>query len=166
MPLPVKLKDVVDGLQAAGEEQMQYLDRRTGEIVMVTNEEMKAAEVDELISECPEWQREAILKAREILNSDTDFTQLPDQFDIHEYQIMEDFCLSLKNRRIGDELRWLIKGSGAFRRFKNAIYRMGVDKAWYEFRQREFERIAIEWLQAEGIPYTREDETRLLDQEM
>lgn len=70
MSPPVKLNEIVEALEAAGEEHTHYLDKRTGEIVMVTNEEMEAAEEDELISEYPDWQREAILKAREILKSD------------------------------------------------------------------------------------------------
>ncbi len=158
MALPVKLNDVIEALEAAAEECAHYLDRRTGEIVMVTNEEMEAAEEDELISEYPDWQREAILKAREILKSDQ-FVELPGQFEIHEYKIMEDFCLTFEDRRAGEDLRRLIKGSGAFGRFKNAIYSMGADKAWYEFRRAEIEKIAIEWLEAQQIPYIREDST-------
>lgn len=156
MALPVKLNDVIEALEATGEELTHYLDRNTGEIVMITNEEMEAAEEDELISEYPDWQREAILKAREILKS-ANFVELPDQFDLHEYKIMEDFCLAFEDRRIGEDLHGLIKGSGAFRRFKNAIYSMGADKAWYHFRRTEIERIAIEWLEENEIAYRRED---------
>jgi hypothetical protein len=95
MPLPVKLNDVIEALEAVGAEHTHYLDKRTGEIVMITNEEMEAAEEDELISEYPDWQRESILKAGEILKSE-DFVALPDHFDIHEYKIMEDFCSSFR----------------------------------------------------------------------
>jgi len=156
MSLPVKLNDVIEALEAAGEEHTHYLDKRTGEIVMITNEEMEAAEEDEPISEYPDWQREAILKAGEILESEN-FVGLPDQFDIHEYKIMEDFCLAFEDRRVGEDLRRLIKGSGAFRRFKDRIYSMGADKAWYQFRRTEIEKIAIQWLEEEQIAYRRED---------
>jgi hypothetical protein len=166
MPLPVKLNDVIEALDGVGEEHTHYLDKHTGEIVSITNEEMEAAEEDELISEYPDWQRESILKAREIIDSDERFVALPDQFEIHEYKIMEDFCLAFENRRVGENLYRLIKGSGAFKRFKDAIYSKGIEEAWYEFRQTEFERIAIQWLQEEGIPYTREDATKVSDQEM
>lgn len=176
MPLPVKLNDVIEALEEAGEEHTHYLDKRTGEIVLITNEEMEAAEEDELISESaeddetlseyPDWQRESILKAREIINSDERFIALPDQFEIHEYKLMEDFCLAYEDRRVGEDLHRLIKGSGAFRRFKDAIYSMGADKAWYQFRRTEFERIAIEWLEQAGIPYTREDTTEASHQTM
>jgi hypothetical protein len=156
--MPVKLNDVTEALEEAAEECAHYLDRNTGEIVMITDEEMEAAEEDELISEYPDWQREAILKAREIVKSDQ-FVELPDQFDIHEYKIMEDFCLAFEDRRVGEDLRRLIKGSGAFRRFKNAIYSMGAEKDWYDFKRNELEKIAAEWLEKEGIAYTQEEAT-------
>jgi len=156
MPPRVKLDDVIEALEAAGDEHTHYLDKRTGEIVLITNEEMEAAEADELISEYPDWQRESILKAREILTSE-DFVALPDQFDIHEYKIMEDFCLEIQDRNVGETLLRLIKGSGAFRRFKNAIHSIGVEKAWYRFRQTELEKLAIQWLEKEGLAYTREN---------
>jgi hypothetical protein len=186
MPLPVKLNDVIEALEEAGAEHTHYLDKRTGEIVMITNEEMDtaendallsdaaeeneplsdAAEEDEPFSEYPEWQRESILKACEILNSYESFVALPDQFDIHEYKIMEDFCLAFEDRRAGEDLLRLIKGSGAFRRFKDAIHSKGLEEAWYQFRRMEFERIAIEWLEEQGIPYTREDPTKASHQTM
>ena len=109
MPPRVKLDDVIEALDAAGEDHSHYVDKRTGEIVMITNEEMEAAEEDELISEYPDWQRESILKAREILKSE-DFVALPDQFDIHEYKIMEDFCLECQDRNVGETFLSLIEG--------------------------------------------------------
>ena len=154
MPLPVKLDDVVEALEIGMDEHHYYLDKRTGEIVMITQEEMRAAEADDLVSEYPEWQRESILKAREIFESEADFIQLPDKFDIHEWRIMEEFCLAFDDRRAGEHLHRLIRGSGAFGRFKHAIYSMGIEKAWYEFKRAKLEEIAIEWLEEERIPYT------------
>ena len=165
MSLPVKLQDVIDALEASDEELSHYLDKRNGQIFMVTSEEMEAAEDDELISEYPDWQREGILKAREILQS-MDFVALPTQFDIHEYKIMEDFCLTFANRQVGEQLLRLIRGSGAFGRFKHAINSMGVEEAWYEYRGTEIEKLAIEWLEKEGIDYTRDDAIQASGQAM
>ncbi|MDX6443427.1 MAG: hypothetical protein QOH71_501 [Blastocatellia bacterium] len=155
MPPRVKLDDVIEALDSASDEHAQYLDKRTGEILLITNEEMEAAEEDELISEYPDWQRESILKAREILKS-KDFVALPDQFDIHEYEIMEDFCLRCQDRNVGETLLRSIKGSGAFGRFKNAINSMGVEKDWYQFRRTKLEKLAIQWLE-EGLAYADGD---------
>ncbi len=158
MTLPVKLKDVVDALDEANDEMSHYLDKRSGEIFLITDEEMSAAEEDEPFSDYPEWQQESLLKAREILESDQ-FVQLPSQFDIHEYSIMERFAYEYEDRRTSAELLRSIKGAGAFRRFKDTLFDLGIQDSWYEFRRKEFEQIAIEWLEAEKIPYTRDDET-------
>src|SRR6266498_2855853 len=157
MSASVKLNDVIEALESAGDEHAHYFDKRTGEIVLVTDEDMQAAEEDDLISEYPDWQRDSILKAREVLRDSEQFIPLPDQFEIHEYKIMEDFCRDFEDQQVGKELLRLIKGSGAFKRFKKAINEMGVDKTWYAFKQRELEKIAIEWLEENKIPYTRED---------
>ena len=106
------------------------------------------------------------MTAREIVNSDEKFVALPEQFEINEYKMMEEFCLAFEDRQAGEELRRLIIGSGAFRRFRNAINSKGAEKAWYQFRQMEFERIAIEWLEEERIPYTGEDPTEVSHQTM
>jgi hypothetical protein len=166
MSLSVRLDDVVEALESAGDEHAHYLDKRTGEIVLVTDEDMKAAEADDLISEYPDWQRHSILKAREVLRDSEQFIQLPDRFDVHEYKIMEDFCLSLEDGQVGGELLRLIKGSGAFRRFKNAIDEMDIDKAWYEFKQSALEEIAIEWLDEHQVPYSRDDRTDVSEASM
>jgi hypothetical protein len=157
MPLPVKLQDLIEALNAATEEFSQYLDKRTGEIFMVSNEELEAAEGDELVSEYPDWQRETILKAREILQSDH-FATLPDKFEINDYEIMEEFCLSIKDKQTSERLLHLIKGQGAFRLFRAAIQSLGIENAWYEFRRRKIEELAIEWLELEGLPYTQEED--------
>jgi hypothetical protein len=158
MTLPVKLNEVINALDEGGDQFSHYLDRRTGEIFMISNEEMSAAEEGEPVSEYPEWQQESILKAGEILDSD-DFVRLPGQFDIHEYSIMERFALEYEDRRTSGELLRTIKGKGAFSRFKMTIHELGIQDEWYEFRRNEFEEIAVQWLEQEGIPYTREDES-------
>jgi hypothetical protein len=52
----------------------------------------RAAEDEDDLSGYPEWGQEAIQVAGEVLGSD-DYISLPSQFDIHEYKIMEEFCL-------------------------------------------------------------------------
>jgi hypothetical protein len=158
MTLPVKLKDIVTALEEAGDQFSHYLDQRTGEIFMISDEEISAAEEGEPVSEYPEWQQESILKAGEILNSN-DFVQLPSQFDIHEYSIMERFALGCADRRSSAELLRSIKGRGAFGRFKGTIHDLGIQDEWYEFRQNELEEIAVQWLEQAEIPYTRLDES-------
>lgn len=156
MSVPVRLQKVIDALEEAADFNVHFLDKRTGEILMLTEEEWTAAEEDELISEYAEWQRDGILKAREILDSEH-FVQLPDQTDIHEYEIMERFARDYHDSRTSAELLRSIKGKGAFRRFKDTMFDLGIQDEWNEFRSKQFEEIAVDWLEQEEIPYTRED---------
>jgi hypothetical protein len=157
MPIEVKLSEVIDALDSAMDEQAYYLDKRSGEIVLVTDDDIAAAEHEELRLKSPDWQKESIAHAREVLDDSENLLPLPDKFEINEYRIMEEFCLALDDQGVGQDLRRLIKGSGAFRRFRNAIRERDIEQEWYDFKRRALEQIAIEWLEENGIPYTRDD---------
>ena len=70
---------------------------------MMTEDVWSAADNDELISTYPEWQRDSILKAREIQSTDH-FVELPSKFDIDSYDMMEQFCHEYPNRGISCQL--------------------------------------------------------------
>jgi len=38
-----------------------------------------------------------------------------------------------------------IQGSGAFRRFKDAIHTFDVAEEWYKYRAERFKAIAVDW---------------------
>jgi hypothetical protein len=44
-----------------------------------------------------------------------------------------------------------IRGSGAFRRFKDAIHRKEIQDDWYRFRDESIKDIAIDFLESEGV---------------
>jgi len=152
----VLLKDVVNEMDVISDEHSAFLNRQTGELVTLSGEELSAAEEDDDIDDYPEWQQEVIIKAKEVLESD-DFLALPSKFDIHEYSIMEDFCFSVADDKIRGGLLGKIRGSGAFRRFKNAIRMNGIEEDWYSFRQEAFEKIAIDWLEENRISYAKDE---------
>jgi hypothetical protein len=85
-----------------------------------------------------------------------DFLALPGKFEIHEYSIMERFCLGVEDSEARDALLQAIRGRGAFRFFKAVIHERGIAEAWYAFRQRALEEIAVEWLEANGVAYSRD----------
>jgi len=81
------------------------------------------------------------------------YIALPDKYDINEYSIMENFCFSLDNEKIMNELLYAIRGRGAFRRFKDKVQRLGIQQQWDNFREEAFKEIAIEWCEYNNIPY-------------
>jgi hypothetical protein len=155
---PVKLKDIVDELEIQMDEYKKYLNKATGEIITVSTEELSIAEESEEgddFSDYPDWQRDSIRDALDIIENWENYIELPDKWEIDEYRIMEEFCGSIKNDRISDALYSAIRGRGAFRRFKDAIHRYGVEDDWYRFRKEALKNIAMEWCEENGIKYIK-----------
>ena len=70
MPTPVFLRDVVDEMDALTDEATAYINRRTGELYTLSREEIHLVEDEDDPEDLPDWQREALSKAREILDSE------------------------------------------------------------------------------------------------
>jgi hypothetical protein len=156
MAIRVKLDDIIDGMESQSDESSSFLDMKTGEVVLMTDYAMLAAEENEPIEDVPDWERELVVIAREILAETGQYLQLPTKYDIDEYSIMENFCMSLDNQQIGDILYDLISGSGALRRFKDAVYKYGVEDEWYKYRDNAIKEIAIEWCRQNNIEFDEE----------
>ncbi|MDA2920826.1 UPF0158 family protein [Desulfobacterota bacterium AH_259_B03_O07] len=150
-----RLGDVVDALEMQSDMHSYYFDTNTGKVILLSEEELSAAEGDEPLENYPEWQREPILQARLVLeDTQARFLSLPTTFDIHEYSIIESFCLNHPDRDLSETLCDLIRGRGAFRRFKDAIHRHGIQEEWYAYRYDALVEIAKEWCEEHGIKYT------------
>lgn len=159
MPLPVRLSEVIDGLEMADDNVKVYINRNTGEVASVTDEEAAWVEEEEPQEDRPDGQVEARAEARRILESD-EFIRLPTKFEIHEWSIMERFARSLDNEDDRDDLLDAIHGRGAFRMFKSMIARMGLREAWFKSRHEALAEIAIDFLEENGIPYSRDQGQR------
>ena len=153
MAVPVKLKDLVEELTLQFDEGALYLNRQTGEVVYIRPEELRAAEENEPLEDFPEWQHDAIRMAKDIVEADH-YLPLPDRFEMHEYSIMERFCLSVDDDDLRDDLCDAIRGRGAFRRFKDQIQAYGIAEAWYRYRDAALREIAVAWCEAHGLQYT------------
>ena len=157
MEVSVKLSAIVEAMDFQTDESSAYFNRETGAIVTISDEEFRAVEEGKPLEEYPEWQHKNIETAREILEDDEGvYVRLPTRFEIHEWQIMDRFARWVDDERIGEELRYALRGRGAFRMFKEAIHRLGVAEEWYEYRERALRRIAVEWCEANGIRFTEE----------
>jgi hypothetical protein len=155
MAVIVSLRDVVEQMDLWTDEATAYINRKSGELITLTHEELALAENPEEAEDAPQWQKDLLPKAQEVLASE-DFIPLPSKFEIHEWSIMERFAESLANRAVSDELDAAIHGPGAFRRFKDAVHRLGITDEWHRFREAALEEIAIEFLEEHGIAYQRD----------
>ena len=64
--------------------------------------------------------------------------------DLHMF-MMERFIYELPVGRNQDVLEHAIRGKGAFRRFKDRLFDLGMEQNWYKYRDACYEKIAREW---------------------
>ena len=88
MAIRVKLDDIMEALESQSDESYVFLNKKTGEVVLIGQEEQDAAENDEPIEDFPEWQQDLIKIAKEISQETGDYIGLPSKFDINDYSIM------------------------------------------------------------------------------
>ena len=129
-----------------------YLNRKTGEVYSLMDDEVEQFEEISNTDSMPQWQRDELPKIQEVLTGD-DWLPLPNNFDVHEWSIMKDFSHAIDDQKLRDELLQAIHGNGAFRHFKRIIQEHDVDERWFQFKSEALQQIVAGWLDANGIVY-------------
>jgi hypothetical protein len=147
----VKLQDIIEGMEMQFEGTNTYLHVKTGEIISVSQDDLRAAEDGDSFEHLPEWHQEAMKVAIDVIENYEDYKRLPTKYDINEYDMMEDFCFTINDERSKNILLKAIEGRGAFRRFKDQIHRLGIEQNWYAYRDGRYKEIAIDWCRKHDI---------------
>ncbi|MBP1990998.1 UPF0158 family protein [Paenibacillus eucommiae] len=156
MKIKAKLQDIVDGMDMQIEEYNTYLSLKTGEVVSVYQHDLRTAEDSEegaTFEHLRDWQQENMKIAVDVVEDFDNYIELPTRFDINEYDMMENFCYSLKNQRHQDALLQAIQGKGAFRRFKDKIADLDIDAEWYSYKEEGYKEKAKEWCRDNDIDF-------------
>ena len=85
---------------------------------------------------------------------DAAWISAPSQRDINEYDMMMDFAESVSDSHNNELLCVALEGKGAFRRFKDTLYRVDLEDEWYAFKRKAYMEIAREWCEENNIAYT------------
>jgi hypothetical protein len=169
MTVAVSLRDLVDELQTLPNEGKAYLHKASGRIITITDDDVAMVEMDKFDEEFEEeleevtddvgdedfsWEIQYFQDVKRILADDADYLELPSSYEIHEYEIMERFCLSVPDGKVRDVLLRKIRGSGAFRRFKDTIYQYDIENDWFKYRDEAYKEFAVAWLESKSIAYS------------
>ena len=142
----ISLQDIVHEMAEIGDNHHAFLDRETGEITTM-NDQQRAVVEDGLGDEpIEDWQ----LRFRNGLKSGA-ILELPGKFEHKEYSIVEAFCRTIREKKQRDKLLKSIRGKQAFRDFNRRIEKFGLTERWKGFRNRAFEQLAIAWLQEHNL---------------
>jgi hypothetical protein len=147
------LDDLIDALEAQSDSLFPFVDRETGEVVLMSDESLALAEEPEEIDLLPDWQKEEFELAVLIETTDR-YLRLPTRFDVHEWNIMAEFCRQVRRDDIRERLLGVIHGNQAFRRFKDQIAAHNLWKEWDGFRRQALADIVRDWCEEEGIVLT------------
>ena len=134
--MKVKIQDIIDAMEMIDQYSECFIDKETGEIEQISDMVMTREEQEEIYDRLDEHE----------------FYRLPSSFDLREYDIMEDFISDMPEG-VRDRMYSVIQGRGAFRRFKDMVYEMGIEQLWYEFHDDAYRMKAVRWCEENGIEY-------------
>ena len=158
---PAKLSDLILALEMPSEEFRTYFDRKTGAVVSVEETMLSSLEdgEEEDLDDLAEWQKEEYEVAKEIASDDgSRFLPPPDKFEFHEYRVMEEFIRSIDDDEAANHLWRAVKGRGAFRYFKDTLYRLGIQQSWVDYLEEAQREFVIEWAKENNVAF--EDDLR------
>lgn len=154
-----------------------FLDIETGEVIILSEDILKRAqqvlsenfdddmseyEVVELDEELnvPEWMEDEIELALDVFLLEKDrYVRIPERDPQKGFAAMREFTGQIENLQLQEELRHILNGKGAFRKFKNTLEPHPKErKAWYGFNAKAARNEIEEWLTSVGIGLPKEKE--------
>ena len=136
--MKVKLEDIIEAMEFAGMETEYYYNTKNERILMLYDGMVNGEDNPKLFEDIKEGFVE-------------DYIPLSGQYDINEYRIMEEFIYELLEGKNQDVLERAIQGRGAFRRFKDKLYDLNLEKQWYQYRDEAYEKIVRQWSERHKI---------------
>lgn len=151
MPASVRLNDIIDSLEMQFDESSSFLDLETGQVETVSHALLHEAEQfgDEVL-DLPAWQKHEWEIAKRIVSTER-FQELPTRFEVHEWEIMKEFSLSVESDSIRKDLLRAIHGARAFQKFKDALRQHGIESGWFAFRTEALRQVALSWCEENQI---------------
>lgn len=130
--MKIKLKQVIEAMEAASESTCAYYDIETGETIWVSDD-LYSGGIDTDLAEMIEYAAPGR------------FLPFPTKHEIHEYSMIDAFVDSLPAGTVRQDIESAIRGRGAFRRFKQSLRYHRLEQRWYDYRAQAYRDIALRW---------------------
>ena len=136
--LTIRLEELIIAIQSSNMELKIFYSTIEERLICVFDGLVDGKENSELIEE---------------IECSDDYILVPNKYDVDEYLMMEKFIYTIPSELIQSRLEELIQGKGAFRRFKDAIFNLGITEEWYKFRDECYKEFAKEWCDYHNIAF-------------
>ena len=159
--LSINFHDLEGAFETNSPEMHHYLDRETGEVLMVTDDfrhelerlwEEAAPEekLEDLLrkSELPDWQKKALAEAERVEEGyGTRIMRVPEPEARMDLRDIEAFITTVTEPRLREELQRATRGRGAFRRFREVLGdNFRERERWFEFKRERLRKHMTDWL--------------------
>lgn len=146
-----------------------FLDIETGEVLILSEDILNKArsmlfrdfdedmeDFEEVVFDreidIPVWMEDEIELALDIFLSGDTYVRVPERSAGNVYAAMNQFIGQLKDAQLEKELRQILTGQGAFRRFKDALEPYPkLRKLWYGYNAKVTRSEIREWLRSLSI---------------
>ncbi len=127
--VPIDWEDLQDAFETGSQEVHHFLNTSTGAIKTLSD-----------------WDD----AADEIEDSEDDLA-IPYISSREGWEHMQAFTETVKEPRAHASLERAIHGKGAFRRFKDTLYDLGIAEEWYAFSRAQVYDLVVAWVEDQGI---------------
>jgi hypothetical protein len=164
--LKINRIDFETAFELSSYETTAYLDTEVGAVILVENylvnqmEELLAdkdgEDIESVLQAQPDLsdiERQQLLDAARVEgDADNRYRMIPRQDSRDGYQHMQEYIWSLEDEHLRELLETAIQGSGAFRQFKDVLYRYPeAQENWFRFRDERQKRRMMDWFASEGV---------------
>lgn len=151
--MTIKIDDIIEQLDFFDPDICSYYDRKQCTIISINTGDVEYVSFTD--SDLPDWEKQNYKIYQEIQNDiqQKRFVPLPDEFDLHEEKIIQDYCLQLTNHEQTNRLLCAFNGHKAFRKFKNQLYREKLEADYYQYKYQQMKAIAINWCKENKIKF-------------
>jgi hypothetical protein len=153
MKRAVRLSEIVESWDSSDPWTTFYLNKKTGQIIPITNVEFCEAEKPFHAAPEPDGSPDNRQIAKAVLDGDERYIRLPSRAELEEYAVMEQFCASVEDDLISETLSETLKDIRGSEAFEKALIRYGLAEDFHAWHRRESKSAAKEWCETHDIVF-------------
>lgn len=150
----ITLNDILEVNELDTEDITSYYHMPSESMVVISKDDLNAVNSNIDINTLEEWKQELTLQASDFLNNPKDYLRFPGEKDYAEEKIIVDFINSYKeDKEIYNKLASSINKVVSIKRFKEVLFELNLIDNWYDFREKEFLKVARNWCEENKVKY-------------
>lgn len=150
----ITLNDILEVNELDTEDIISYYHIPSESMIVISNDNLNVVKSNIDIDSLEEWKKELTLQASDFLNNPKDYIRFPNEKDYDEENVIVTFINVYKDDKdIYNKLVISINEGISIKRFKEALFELNLIDRWYDFREKEFLKVAKNWCKKNKVKY-------------